>query len=47
MGKTDMGGPQAPLTPAESIKGMREVIARLAAKDTGTYWNYDGTRMQW
>jgi NAD(P)-dependent dehydrogenase (short-subunit alcohol dehydrogenase family) len=26
--KTDMGGPHAPLTPKESIAGMRKVLAK-------------------
>ena len=45
--QTDMGGPNATLTPQQSIQGMRAVIANLAPADTGSYWNYDGTRLPW
>jgi len=45
--KTDMGGPEAPLAPSESIKGMREVIDRLTTKDTGQFWAYDGKQRKW
>ena len=45
--QTDMGGPDANLTPEESITGMRAVIAKLTPADTGTYWNYNGATMPW
>jgi NAD(P)-dependent dehydrogenase (short-subunit alcohol dehydrogenase family) len=45
--QTDMGGPNAPLQPAESISGMRAVIDRLTPADSGTFWTYEGTRMPW
>jgi NAD(P)-dependent dehydrogenase (short-subunit alcohol dehydrogenase family) len=45
--RTDMGGPQANLSPEESITGMRKVIEKLTLADTGTYWNYDGTTLPW
>jgi NAD(P)-dependent dehydrogenase (short-subunit alcohol dehydrogenase family) len=45
--KTDMGGPEAPLTPEESIKGMREVIDRLTSEDSGQFWSYDGKQLKW
>jgi NAD(P)-dependent dehydrogenase (short-subunit alcohol dehydrogenase family) len=45
--QTDMGGPNANLTPEESITGMREVIANLSTADSGTYWNYDGSQIAW
>ncbi len=45
--RTDMGGPNAALSPQESITGMRAVIARLTPADTGKYWNYDGDQLPW
>jgi NAD(P)-dependent dehydrogenase (short-subunit alcohol dehydrogenase family) len=45
--QTDMGGPNASLTPKESITGMRAVIARLTPAATGTYWNYNGETIPW
>lgn len=45
--KTDMGGPQAPLTPQESVSGMRQVIDRLSHDETGTFHNYDGQSIPW
>jgi len=45
--QTDMGGPNANLTPEESISGMRAVIARLTPAETGTYWNYNGDAIPW
>jgi len=45
--QTDMGGPNANLTPEQSITGMRSVIAKLTPADTGTYWNHDGTKLPW
>lgn len=45
--KTDMGGPNASLTPEESIRGMRAVIQKLGPADTGTYWSYSGEQVPW
>lgn len=45
--QTDMGGESAMLTPAESISGMRAVIAGRGPADTGTYWSYSGERVPW
>jgi NAD(P)-dependent dehydrogenase (short-subunit alcohol dehydrogenase family) len=45
--KTDMGGPDADLSPAESITGMRKVIAGLTPEDSGSFQRYDGTTMPW
>jgi NAD(P)-dependent dehydrogenase (short-subunit alcohol dehydrogenase family) len=44
---TDMGGTQAPVTPAHSIAGMTKVIAGLTPADSGTFINYDGTPVPW
>nr|MBS0021768.1 SDR family oxidoreductase [Gammaproteobacteria bacterium] len=45
--KTDLGGPQAPLQVAESVRGMRGVIDRLAPADNGTFRTYSGEQMAW
>jgi NAD(P)-dependent dehydrogenase (short-subunit alcohol dehydrogenase family) len=44
--QTDMGGKDAPLTPEESIAGMRRVIAGLKVGAFGFY-NYDGATIPW
>jgi NAD(P)-dependent dehydrogenase (short-subunit alcohol dehydrogenase family) len=45
--KTDMGGAQAPLSPAQSIGAMRKVIAGLTLKQSGRLVDYDGAPMGW
>lgn len=45
--RTDMGGPDAPLSPETSIAGVRKVIAGLTPKDTGKYLAFDGTENAW
>ena len=45
--QTDMGGPNATLTPAESIAGMKAVLDRLTPADNGTFWSYNGSQMPW
>ena len=45
--KTDMGGASAPVTPEESVKGLRAQIARLSATNSGTYLDYTGKEIAW
>jgi len=45
--QTDMGGPQAPLRPPESVSGMRKVIADLTPAQTGSFIQYDGKPLPW
>ncbi len=45
--ETDMGGENAAITPAESVKGMRAVIDRLNTGDSGIFFNYDGSILPW
>ena len=45
--QTDMGGPNAPLQPSDSIAGMKAVLDRLTPADNGTFWSYDGNQMPW
>ncbi len=44
---TDMGGPSAPLTPEQSVSGMRTVIANLKPEDNGAYRSYEGEPVPW
>jgi NAD(P)-dependent dehydrogenase (short-subunit alcohol dehydrogenase family) len=45
--QTRMGGTQAPLTPEQSVAGMRQVIAGLTADQSGSFFNYDGAPIPW
>ena len=45
--QTDMGGPEATLTPEESITGMRAVIDKVTPADSGTYWGVQGEQVPW
>lgn len=45
--RTDMGGPQAPLTPARSVAGMMTVIDGLSARDSGRFYTWKGTPAPW
>ncbi|HEV3237181.1 MAG TPA: SDR family oxidoreductase [Gemmataceae bacterium] len=45
--QTDMGGPQAPLKPADSIRGMLKVINALRLQDTGKFFGHDGKEIPW
>lgn len=45
--QTDMGGPNALITTAQSIAGMRQVLDRLTDADSGRFISYDGTEVPW
>jgi NAD(P)-dependent dehydrogenase (short-subunit alcohol dehydrogenase family) len=45
--RTDMGGQDAELTPAESIRGMIGVIGGLSIEDSGKYLSYNGAQLPW
>ena len=45
--RTDMGGASAPLSPEESVSGLRKVIEGLRPADNGKFINYDGTVIPW
>lgn len=45
--KTDMGGPNAKLSPEESVGAMRRLIARITPQDSGRFYNYDGREYPW
>lgn len=45
--RTDMGGAAAPLSVEESVRGMRQVIARLTPADHGRFWTWEGREHPW
>jgi NAD(P)-dependent dehydrogenase (short-subunit alcohol dehydrogenase family) len=45
--QTDMGGPNANLTPAESIARLRRLIDRLGPAQSGKFFNHDGREYAW
>ncbi|KAI7802236.1 C-factor [Triplophysa rosa] len=45
--QTEMGGSEAPLTAAESVRGMLGVITNLTEKDTGTLLDWKGNSIPW
>jgi NAD(P)-dependent dehydrogenase (short-subunit alcohol dehydrogenase family) len=45
--KTDMGGQGAPLTPEDSVRGLRKVLGGLRPEDSGGFFSYDGARISW
>lgn len=45
--QTDMGGASAQIDVAASVTGMRAVIDRVDAADSGRFFNYDGNELPW
>jgi NAD(P)-dependent dehydrogenase (short-subunit alcohol dehydrogenase family) len=45
--QTRMGGQGAPVTPEQSIAGMRKVIDGLTAKDSGEFFDFEGKTVPW
>jgi NAD(P)-dependent dehydrogenase (short-subunit alcohol dehydrogenase family) len=48
--RTDMGSTRAPLDPAHSVAGMRELLAQAAAAPQlfhGRFFQYDGAPIEW
>ncbi|MBY5992760.1 SDR family oxidoreductase [Ferrimonas balearica] len=45
--QTDMGGPNALITPQTSVMGMRHLLAQLDLTGSGRFYNYDGTEIPW
>ena len=45
---TPMGGPNAPVDPADSARGIADIAEELRGKpDRYMYWNYNGTERPW
>ena len=45
--QTDMGGPNALIDTETSVKGLIEVIDNLTPKNSGKFYNYDGSPIPW
>lgn len=45
--QSDMGGPGADITPAESAEGILQVAQNLTLADTGKFIDWDGTPRSW
>lgn len=45
--QTGMGGPNALISATQSVSGMRQVIDRLDAADSGKFLAYDGKPVPW
>ena len=45
--RTDMGGPNAAVDPIDSVSGIRRVINNLKPEDSGKFFNYDGSNIDW
>ena len=44
--QTEMGGPDAPVTLADSVQGLMAVLESVTPKDGGRLLRYDGTRIE-
>ena len=45
--RTDMGGSQATLTPADSVKRLRDLIETWGPAQSGKFYNHDGREYPW
>jgi NAD(P)-dependent dehydrogenase (short-subunit alcohol dehydrogenase family) len=45
--QTDMGGPHATMTPAESVKRLRDLIETFGPAQSGKFFNHDGREYAW
>ena len=45
--QTDMGGPHATTTPAESVTMLRRLIETLGPAQSGKFFNYNGREYAW
>ena len=45
--RTDMGGPSALIDASESVSGLRKVIDDLTLQNSGRFYNYDGSEINW
>lgn len=45
--RTRMGGEDAPLSPQDSVAGMRRVVQGLTARQSGGFYNYEGRGLPW
>jgi NAD(P)-dependent dehydrogenase (short-subunit alcohol dehydrogenase family) len=45
--QTDMGGPHATMTPAESVTKLRDLFEALEPAQSGKFFNHDGREYPW
>ena len=45
--RTDMGGPSGLIDASESVSGLRKVIEGLNSENSGRFYNYDGSEINW
>jgi len=45
--RTDMGGPNAQISPAESAAGLAALINKLTLAESGRFWTWDGREHVW
>jgi len=45
--RTRMGGPGAPLTPADSVAGMRRLVEQFRLDRSGVFLRYNGVELPW
>ena len=45
--KTRMGGPGSPLTPEQSVRGMRALVDNFQAEMNGRFFRHDGSEIPW
>ena len=45
--QTDMGGPDARLTAAETVSAMRRLIDKLGPAQSGKFFNHDAREYAW
>lgn len=45
--RTEMGGPEAPLSPELSARSLHDLIDRLTPADSGSFLNHDGRPIPW
>ncbi len=45
--QTDMGGSQAPTKTSESAEGIKKVLSKVTAKDTGHFFDFTGKTLPW
>jgi len=45
--QTDMGSPEADLTPSQSVEAMLKIVDGLTENDNGTYLRWDGQPLPW
>lgn len=45
--RTDMGNPDAPLAPEESVAGLLQVLERVSPADSGRFFDWQGQPIAW